>query len=212
MACDTVHSNFCYPVEFSHSKLVLKSCRRYSLLSFRGNFFAFPDSLHLCLFNFPVCPNEAIPLTGNGTLSSPNYPKDNYRPSSSCTWAITVSADKRIKFAFTNFSLGSCSLECSSETCTSVEVYDGPTESSALLARFCHDSAEEEKVSSGNQMFVKFYGGFTLGPGFEAEYSETTDAPSPTAAKPKTTAPETTVPTTKAKAPTCNYLFFCFYL
>lgn len=81
-----------------------------------------------------------------------------------------------------------------------------------MLARFCHDSAEEEKVSSGNQMFVKFYGGFTLGPGFEAEYSETTDAPSPTAAKPKTTAPETTVPTTKAKAPTCNYLFFCFYL
>ena len=44
-------------------------------------------------------------------------------------------------------------------------------------------------------------------PGFEAQYSETTDASSPTVAK-----PETTVPTTKAKAPTSNYLFFCFYL
>ena len=181
------------------------------------------------MFNFPDCPNEAIPLTGNGTLSSPNYPKDDYPSASSCTWTITVSADKRIKFAFTNFSLGSCSLECSSDTCTSVEVYDGPSASSALLARFCHDSAEEEKVSSGNQMFVKFYGGFKRGPGFEAQYSETTDAPSPTAAKPKTTAPETTAPETTApettapettapettvQAPTGNYryLFLCIYL
>jgi len=41
------------------------------------------------------------------------------------------------------------------------------------LARFCHGSAEEEKVSSGNQMFVKFHAGFSLGRGFEAQYSET---------------------------------------
>ena len=74
-----------------------------------------------------------------------------------------------------------------------------------MLARFCHGSAEEEKVSSGNQMFVKFYGGFSLGPGFEAQYSETTDAPSPTEAKPKTTAPSTT-----AKATTSNYLSSVF--
>ena len=162
------------------------------------------------MFNLPVCPNEAIPLTGNGTLSSPNYPKENYPPSSSCTWTITVSADKRIKFAFINFSLGSCALDCSSDTCTSVELYDGPTGSSPLLARFCHGSAEEEKISSGNQMFVKFYGGFSLGPGFEAQYSETTDAPSPTEAKPKTTAAEITAPSTTAKAPTSNYLSSVF--
>ena len=171
--------------------------------------------MFVCFFYFPVCPNEAIPLTGNGTLSSPNYPKENYPPSSSCTWTITVSADKRINFAFTTFSLGSCALDCSSDTCTSVELYDGPAEYSALLARFCHGSAEDEKVSSGNQMFVKFHGGFSLGPGFEAQYSETTDAASPTLAKPKTTtpktttpkttAPEITAPSTTAKPPTSNY-------
>lgn len=89
-----------------------------------------------------------------------------------------------------------------------------------MLARFCHGSAVEEKVSSGNQMFVKFYGGFSLGPGFDAQYSETTDAPSPTEAKPKTTAaeittpsttaPEITEPSTTAKAPTSNYLSSVF--
>ena len=81
-----------------------------------------------------------------------------------------------------------------------MEVYDGPSESSPLLARFCHGSAQEEKVSSGNQMFVKFHAGFSSGRGFEAEYSETTDSPSPTVAKPSTT----------AKPPTSNYLHFLF--
>ena len=125
------------------------------------------------VFNFPVCPNAAIPLTGSGKLSSPNYPIDNYLPSKVCSWTITASADNRVKFAFTNFTLGSCSLECSSDTCTYVEVYDGPSESSPLLARFCHGSAEEEKISCGNQMFVKFHAGFSLGAGFEAQYSDT---------------------------------------
>jgi len=191
------------------------------------------------VFNFPVCPNEAFSLTGNGTLSSPNYPIDNYLPSAFCFWSITVSPNKRVKFAFTVFTLGSCSLECSSDTCTYVEVYDGPSESSPLLARFCHGSAQEEKVSSGNQMFVKFHAGFSLGPGFEAQYSETTDSPSPTVAKPTTTttttttaprkttattapttttattAPTTTtvaatVATTTAEPPTSNYLHFLF--
>lgn len=157
------------------------------------------------MFNFPVCPNQAVPLAGNGKLSSPNYPIDNYLPSEFCTWSISVSAGKRVKFAFTDFAPGSCSLECSSDTCTYVEVYDGPSESSPLLARFCHGSAEEEKVSSGNQMFVKFHAGFSLGRGFEAQYSETTDSPSPTVAKPTTTAPTTT-----AKTPTSNYLYLLF--
>lgn len=184
------------------------------------------------MFNFPVCPNEAIPLTGNGNLSSPNYPISNYPPSTFCYWSITVPAGKRVKFAFTDFSLGSCARECSSDTCTYVEVYNGPSESSALLARFCHNSAEEEKISSGNQMFVKFHSGFSLGPGFEAQYSETTDPPSPTEAIPTTTEPVTTEPvstearttetmtpepkitepTTTVKSLTSNYLYFLFFV
>lgn len=183
------------------------------------------------MFNFPVCPNEAIPLTGNGKLSSPNYPISNYPPSRFCYWSITVPAGKRVKFAFTDFALGSCARECSADTCTYVEVYNGPSESSPLLARFCYNSAEEEKISSGNQMFVKFHAGFSLGRGFEANYSETTDPPSPSVAIPTTTEPVTTEPvspepvttepttpepkitepTTTAKTPTSNYLYFLFF-
>ena len=134
---------------------------------------------YLCV-NFSVCPNEPIPLSGNGRLSSPNYPVDSYPPFRNCTWKITVSAGKRVKFAFTDFALGSCALDCSSETCTYVEVYDGASASSPLLVRFCHNSTKDEKISSGNQMFVKFHAGFSLDRGFEAQYSETIDPPSPT--------------------------------
>ena len=117
---------------------------------------------------------------------------DKYLPSKFCTWRITVPAGKRVKFAFTDFALGSCALPCSSDSCTYVEVYDGASTSSPLLGRFCHNSAQEEKVSSGNQMFVKFHAGFSLDRGFEAQYSETTDTPSPAVTKPPTTPPTTT--------------------
>ena len=74
---------------------------------------------------------------------------DKYLPSKFCTWRITVPAGKRVKFAFTNFTLGSCSLPCSSDSCTYVEVYDGASTSSLFRGRSCHNSNQEE-VSSGN--------------------------------------------------------------
>ncbi len=80
---------------------------------------------------------------------------------------------KRVKFAFTDFRLGFCSSPCSSQFCTYVEVYDGASESSPSLGRFCHNTDMEEKVSSGNKMFVKFHGGAFRERGFEAQYSET---------------------------------------
>ena len=120
-----------------------------------------------------------------------------------CTWNITGTAGKRLKFSFTDFALGSCSSACSSPFCTYVEVYDGNSESSPLLERFCYNTAQEDKVSSGNQMFVKFRSGFSLNRGFEAHYSETSDGPSPTVEKPTTPAKP---PTTTAKAPTSKSL------
>ncbi len=160
-------------------------------------------TLYLCV-NFPVCPTEAIPLSGNGKLSSPNYPMSNYPASRICSWIITVPAGKRVKFAFTCFALGSCALSCSSDTCTYVEVYDGASENSTLLGRFCHNSTLEQKVSSGNQMFVKFHAGFSLGRGFEAQYSEMPDPPSLTVTASSTV--------TTSELPTCNYLYFSLFI
>ncbi|KAL9973057.1 hypothetical protein ACROYT_G019466 [Oculina patagonica] len=150
------------------------------------------------LLNFtpPVCPKEAIPLTGNGTFSSPSYP-NKYLSERFCAWNITVPEGKRVKFVFTDFRLGFCSSPCSSQYCTYVEMYDGASESSPYLGRFCYNSAQKEVISSGNKMLVKFHGGAFREPGFEAQYSETSDTPSPTVVKP-TTPPTTTT----AKPPT----------
>ena len=59
-------------------------------------------------------------------------------------------------------------------------------------------------MSSGNQMFVEFESGFgnDRGTGFEAQYSETTDDPSPTVMKP-------TVKQTEP--PTSNYHFYLIF-
>ncbi|KAJ7357694.1 Bone morphogenetic protein 1 [Desmophyllum pertusum] len=117
----------------------------------------------------PICPTEAIPLSGNGKLSSPNYPMSNYTASQNCTWIIT--APTGVKLAFTDFALGSCALDCSSESCTYVEVYNGASASSPSLGRFCKGAVLNETFSRGQQMFVKFHSGSTLDRGFEAQYS-----------------------------------------
>ncbi|KAJ7357697.1 hypothetical protein OS493_023830 [Desmophyllum pertusum] len=118
-----------------------------------------------------VCSTKAIPLSGNGKLSSPNYPMSNYTASQNCTWIITVPAGKYVKLAFFDFVLGSCALDCSSESCTYVEVYNGASASSPSLGRFCKGSVLRETFSSGQQMFVKFHSGSALDRGFEAQYS-----------------------------------------
>ena len=133
---------------------------------------------------FTVCPKEAIPLSGSGKLSSPNYPKSNYSASTDCTWKITAPAGKYVKLVFTDFALSSCAASCSSASCSYVELYDGGSANSPSLGRFCQGSTLKETFSSGHQMFVKFHSGQTVDRGFEADYSVSsirpTTSPSPT--------------------------------
>ena len=139
---------------------------------------------------FPVCPTEAIPLGGSGKISSPNYPVSNYPASRDCSWIITAEpSDKLVKLVFTEFALGSCEFNCSSDNCTYVELHDGSSANSSSLGRFCSGSASREVYSTGNQMFVKFRSGSSLDRGFEALYAvlsttttTTTLTPSPTSA------------------------------
>ena len=117
------------------------------------------------------CPKEAIPLSGRGTFSSPNYPKSNYPASTECTWIITAPAGKYVKLNFTDFALSSCADSCSSANCSYVELYDGGSDSSPSLGRFCGGPTPQPTSSSGHQMFVKFNSGNTVDRGFEAKYS-----------------------------------------
>ena len=85
--------------------------------------------------------------------------------------------------------MGSCD-NCNDRFCSRVEFYDGPSSASPYLGRFCSRSERKAKVSNGNQMFVYFYSSFDRDRGFQAEYSETTEDPSPTEVIP--TVPSTT--------------------
>ena len=113
------------------------------------------------LIFFSVCPPEPISLSGNGKLSSPNYPLDYYPADRNCSWVITVSPEKRVKVEFLELALGSV---------TYVELYDGPSATSSLLERFDKDSTLGTVVSSGNQVFVNFRSGSSPDWGFEAQY------------------------------------------
>ena len=110
-------------------------------------------------------------------MSSPNYPMSNYPASKNCSWIITVPSDKQVKFTFSELALGSCELNCSSDNCSYVELYDGASASSPSLGRFCNGSVLQDVLSSGNQMFVKFRSGSSLDRGFEAQYSVSSGRP-----------------------------------
>ena len=150
--------------------------------------------IYYILIFFSVCPNEAIPLTGNdGKLSSPNYPMSNYPASRNCSWIITVPSGNLVKLVFAELALGSCEFNCSSDNCTNVEIYDGSSANSPSLGRFCNDSVLEDVFSSGNQMFVNFRSGSSLDRGFEAQYSVSSGRTT------TTTAPSLTTTTTTGK-------------
>lgn len=149
------------------------------------------------------CPKAAIPFTAsNGKFSSPGYPEAipfglNLANNRACTWKITVAAGKRVKLNFTSLNFGQCSTPCSPSEektqCTHLDIYNGDSKSSSKFGRFCPGSAMEVKVSSGNQVFVEFESGFANGngngSGFEVQYSETLDDPSPTIATPTNSKP-----------------------
>ncbi|XP_066025209.1 uncharacterized protein [Pocillopora verrucosa] len=141
----------------------------------------FGATYKLLNYSPPICPKEAIPLSGSGKISSTNYPKSNYTASRNCTWNITAPADKIVNFTFTDFVLSECSANGCSDSCSYVELYDGGSTSSPSLGRFCQGSSwNESQLSNGNQMFVMFHPGKTVDRGFEAKYeATTTDACSP---------------------------------
>ena len=129
---------------------------------------------------FSECPSFPIQLSGNGSFSSLNYPLTNYPSGRNCSWNITAPPEKRVKVKIADFQMGNCD-DCSADICSRLEFYDGPTADSPSLGRLCTNSLLTAKISSGHQMFVKFYSSFSPDRGFLAEYFETDEiAPSAT--------------------------------
>ncbi|XP_053440714.1 deleted in malignant brain tumors 1 protein isoform X3 [Nycticebus coucang] len=99
----------------------------------------------------------------SGTFSSPFYP-GNYPNNARCMWDIEVRNNYRVTVVFSNVQLeGGCSYDY-------IEVFDGPSHSSPLIARVC-DGASGSFTSSSNFMSIRFISdGSITRRGFLAEY------------------------------------------
>ncbi|KAM6186271.1 LOW QUALITY PROTEIN: scavenger receptor cysteine-rich domain-containing protein DMBT1 [Rhynchocyon petersi] len=97
----------------------------------------------------------------SGYIFSPFYPS-NYPNNANCLWNIEVQNNYRVTIIFTDVQLeGGCSYDY-------IEVFDGPSHSSPLIARVCKNGSF---VSSSNFMAVRFVSdGSVTRSGFRAQY------------------------------------------
>ena len=171
---------------------------------------SFPEFHHLsatgqkctCVYFTTECPKLPIHLSGNGNLSSPNYPRGNYNSDRNCYWVITAAPGKQVKVTIKDYALGRCRESSCRDYCSRVDFYDGSSSAAPYLGRLCNVSTPTAMVSSGNQMYVHFSSEFSPDRGFLAEYSEVTEDPSPTQTKPPTTPTTPATPVSTAKPPT----------
>nr|XP_020136338.1 deleted in malignant brain tumors 1 protein [Microcebus murinus] len=99
----------------------------------------------------------------SGRFSSPFYP-GNYPNNARCLWDIEVRYNYRVTVVFSNVQLeGGCNYDY-------IEVFDGPHDSSPLIARVC-DGSSGSFTSSSNFMSIRFVSdGSVTRRGFQAEY------------------------------------------
>ncbi|XP_038845796.1 bone morphogenetic protein 1-like isoform X1 [Salvelinus namaycush] len=102
-----------------------------------------------------------------GTITSPNWP-DKYPSKKACTWALSTTPGHRIKIAFNEIDM-EAHLECAYDH---LEIYDGQDGRSPSLGRFCGIKKPSPVISSGNEMFLRFFSDNSVQKrGFEASHS-----------------------------------------
>ncbi|CAB4035750.1 Hypothetical predicted protein, partial [Paramuricea clavata] len=84
------------------------------------------------------------------TIRGPGYP-GSYPNNTVHCWRIIVPANNVVKFTINSLNMEVCH-ECS---CDSVELFDGNSESSRSLGKFC-SGGSLKRTSSGRSLFVKF--------------------------------------------------------
>ncbi|XP_071826204.1 cubilin-like isoform X2 [Apostichopus japonicus] len=105
--------------------------------------------------------------SNHGTLSSPGYP-GNYPVMRDCSWAITVEAGRYMTIVYAAFNLEE-STDCSKDY---LEVFDGLSDQSPMLGRFCTSVAPSPVETTGPYAFVRFHSdGDGTGEGFMVTYS-----------------------------------------
>ncbi|EDW13989.1 dorsal-ventral patterning protein tolloid [Drosophila mojavensis] len=116
-----------------------------SYLCFCHNGYSLHENGHDCKEG--ECKNE---ISGSfGTIYSPNYP-DNYPPNADCVWHFSTTPGHRIKLIFNEFNVES-HQECAYDN---VAIYDGESELSSLLGRFCGEKIPYPISSTTNQLYM----------------------------------------------------------
>ncbi|XP_077592860.1 bone morphogenetic protein 1-like isoform X1 [Stigmatopora nigra] len=107
----------------------------------------------------------------SGQIQSPNYP-DDYHSNKMCVWKITVAKGYQVGLTFQSFELeshDSCAYDY-------VEVRDGGSAHSPLLARFCGYEKPGNIRSSTNQLWFKFVSDVSVNnAGFSASFFKEMD-------------------------------------
>uniref|UniRef100_A0A3Q3LQZ7 Metalloendopeptidase n=1 Tax=Mastacembelus armatus TaxID=205130 RepID=A0A3Q3LQZ7_9TELE len=102
----------------------------------------------------------------SGIISSPNWP-DKYPSKKACTWSLSMTPGHRIKLVFNEIDM-EAHLECAYDH---LEIYDGQDIRGTSLGRLCGTKKPSPVVSSGNQMFLRFFSDNSVQKrGFEASY------------------------------------------
>ncbi|XP_054478628.1 cubilin [Anoplopoma fimbria] len=109
------------------------------------------------------------PVTApSGEIHSPLYPS-SYPNNVDCSWVITVDPSHRVFFNFSDLDIeyhSNCSWDY-------VAIHDGPTISSALLARVCGNSLTPSITSTQNTIYVRFRSDSSRSHrGFSARFSQ----------------------------------------
>ena len=108
-------------------------------------------------------------------IRSPNFP-NSYPPSVECTWAVIAPNRYRIKIKFNAFKLRECaSRSCNTSfQCDMLEMYDGASNTSRMIGRFCANQCPPSFYSKGNALWIRFKSSSTpnnSSVGFEAMLS-----------------------------------------
>ncbi|KAG8431002.1 hypothetical protein GDO86_019583 [Hymenochirus boettgeri] len=103
-----------------------------------------------------------------GSLSTPNWPENNYPSGISCSWHIVAPQNKVVELSFGKFDV-EADTYCRYDY---LAVFNGgETDNTQLIGKFCGDTAPKTIYSHGNEMLVQFVSDLSVtADGFAANY------------------------------------------
>ncbi|XP_073416684.1 procollagen C-endopeptidase enhancer 1 isoform X2 [Dendrobates tinctorius] len=103
-----------------------------------------------------------------GSITSPNWPKNNYPSGVSCSWHIVALKDQVVELSFGKFDIEEDSY-CRYDY---LAVFNGgATDNNLQIGKFCGDVPPATIYSDGNEMLVQFVSDLSVtAGGFEAVY------------------------------------------